>query len=67
MKRPELLAIYLDDHLAGSIGGVETARRARGSDQGTEFAFRPRPDHGASPELWRLRCEEGPPLVARSR
>jgi hypothetical protein len=37
MKRPELLAIYLNDHLAGSIGGVETARRARGSNDGTEF------------------------------
>jgi hypothetical protein len=37
MKRPELLAIYLNDHLAGSIGGVETARRARGSNEGTEF------------------------------
>jgi hypothetical protein len=38
MKRPELLAIYLNDHLAGSIGGVETARRARASNEGTEFA-----------------------------
>jgi hypothetical protein len=37
MKRPELLAIYLNDHLAGSVGGVETARRARASNQGTEF------------------------------
>ncbi len=37
MKRPELLGIYLNDHLAGSIGGVETARRARGSNEGTEF------------------------------
>jgi len=37
MKRPELLAIYLNDHLAGSIGGVETVRRARGSNEGTEF------------------------------
>jgi hypothetical protein len=38
MNRPELLGIYLNDHLAGSIGGVETARRARGSNEGTEFA-----------------------------
>ena len=30
MNRPELLGIYLNDHLAGSTGGVETARRARG-------------------------------------
>ena len=37
MNRPELLAIYLNDHLAGSTGGVETARRARGSNEGTEF------------------------------
>jgi hypothetical protein len=33
MNRPELLAIYLNDHLARSIGGVETARRARRSNQ----------------------------------
>jgi hypothetical protein len=37
MNRPELLGIYLNDHLAGSIGGVETARRARGSNEGNEF------------------------------
>jgi hypothetical protein len=37
MNRPELLAIYLNDHLAGSVGGVETARRTRGSNEGTEF------------------------------
>jgi hypothetical protein len=37
MRRPELLGIYLNDHLAGSTGGVETARRARGSNEGTEF------------------------------
>jgi hypothetical protein len=37
MKRPELLAIYLNDHLAGSYGGVETARRARASNEGNEF------------------------------
>jgi hypothetical protein len=33
MNRPELLAIYLNDHLAGSIAGVEPTRRARGSDE----------------------------------
>jgi hypothetical protein len=38
MNRPELLGIYLNDHLAGSTGGVETARRARGSNQDNEFA-----------------------------
>jgi hypothetical protein len=37
MNRPELLGIYLNDHLAGSTGGVETARRARGSNEGNEF------------------------------
>jgi hypothetical protein len=30
-----LLAIYLNDHLAGSTVGVELARRARGSNEGT--------------------------------
>src|SRR6202000_217983 len=30
--------IFLNDHLAGSVGGVETARRARGSNQDNEFA-----------------------------
>jgi hypothetical protein len=38
VKRPELLAIYLNDHLAGSTGGVELARRTRSSNEGTEFA-----------------------------
>jgi hypothetical protein len=37
LRRPELLGIYLNDHLAGATGGVETARRARGSNEGTEF------------------------------
>lgn len=37
MNRPELLEIYLNDHLAGATTGVETARRARGSNEGTEF------------------------------
>jgi len=30
-----LLAIYLNDHLAGATAGVELARRARGSNEGT--------------------------------
>jgi len=30
----ELLAIYLNDHLAGSTAGVELARRLRGSNKG---------------------------------
>jgi hypothetical protein len=32
-----LIAIYLNDHLAGSTGGLELARRARGSNRGTSF------------------------------
>jgi hypothetical protein len=31
----DLLAIYLNDHLAGAAGGLELARRARGSNAGT--------------------------------
>ena len=31
-----LLAIYLNDHLAGATGGVELARRLRASNQGDE-------------------------------
>jgi hypothetical protein len=30
-----LLAIYLNDHLAGATAGLELVRRARGSNQGT--------------------------------
>jgi len=32
-----LLATYLNDHLAGSTVGVELARRARGSNEGSEL------------------------------
>lgn len=32
-----LLSIYLNDHLAGSVVGVELARRTRGSNEGTEL------------------------------
>jgi len=32
-----LLAIYLNDHLAGSTVGVELARRARGANAGSEL------------------------------
>jgi hypothetical protein len=32
-----LLAIYLNDHLAGSVAGVELARRARAANEGTEL------------------------------
>jgi hypothetical protein len=37
MLSSDLLAIYLQDHHAGSTGGVELARRARGSNEGTEL------------------------------
>jgi hypothetical protein len=37
MNQPNLLGIYLNDHLAGSTGGVEMARRTRDSNRGTEF------------------------------
>jgi hypothetical protein len=33
----DLLATYLNDHLAGSTAGVELARRARGANEGTEL------------------------------
>jgi hypothetical protein len=33
----KLLRIYLQDHLAGSTGGVELARRVRGAAEGTTY------------------------------
>ena len=33
----KLLRIYLQDHLAGSTGGAELARRARGANEGTTY------------------------------
>ena len=33
----KLLGTYLNDHLAGATMGVELARRARGSNEGTEY------------------------------
>jgi hypothetical protein len=33
----KLLRIYLQDHLAGSTGGLELARRARGQNEGTPY------------------------------
>ena len=35
--RHQLLAIYTNDHLAGSAAGIEMARRTRGSNAETEF------------------------------
>ena len=31
------LSIYLNDHLAGSTGGLELAKRTRGANEGTEY------------------------------
>ncbi|HEX5712878.1 MAG TPA: hypothetical protein VFX85_06155 [Solirubrobacterales bacterium] len=36
-SRSQLLAIYMNDHLAGSAAGVEMARRTRDANAGTEF------------------------------
>jgi hypothetical protein len=33
----KLLRIYMQDHLAGATGGLELARRARGSNEGTAY------------------------------
>jgi hypothetical protein len=33
----DLLAIYLNDHLAAATGGVELARRSRASNEGNEY------------------------------
>jgi hypothetical protein len=33
----KFLRIYLQDHLAGSTGGLELARRARGANEGTPY------------------------------
>lgn len=33
----KLLRIYLQDHLAGATGGLEFAKRAAGSNRGTEY------------------------------
>lgn len=33
----DLLAIYLNDHLAGSVAGVELAKRTLGNNKGTEY------------------------------
>src|SRR3954470_21287699 len=37
MPNDKLLAIYLNDHLAGSTGGLELAKRALGSNRDTQF------------------------------
>jgi hypothetical protein len=37
MLDQKLLGIYLNDHLAGSTMGLELVKRARGSNEGTEY------------------------------
>lgn len=37
MPNDKLLAIYLNDHLAGSTGGLELAKRTLGSNRDTQF------------------------------
>lgn len=37
MAKDKYLHIYLSDHLAGSVAGVELARRCANSNKGTEF------------------------------
>ncbi|MPZ70967.1 MAG: hypothetical protein GEU71_15800, partial [Actinobacteria bacterium] len=35
MSEEKYLAIYLNDHLAGSVAGIELAKRAAGNNEGT--------------------------------
>ena len=37
MPERKRLSIYLNDHLAGSTGGLELAKRTRGANEGTEY------------------------------
>jgi glucosyl-3-phosphoglycerate synthase len=48
--------------MAGEVM-VAVERRTGGPPRPASPAFRPRPEAGGPPELWRLRCEERPPLV----
>jgi glucosyl-3-phosphoglycerate synthase len=50
--------------MAGEVM-VAVERRTGAPPRPSSPAFRPRPEPGAPPELWRLRCEERPPLVGR--
>jgi hypothetical protein len=43
---------------------VAVERRTEGPRRPAFPAFRPRPEVDTAPELWRLRCEERPPLSA---
>ncbi len=42
---------------------VAVERRIGGAPRPASPAFRPRPEGGGPPELWRLRCEERPPRI----
>lgn len=48
--------------MAGEVM-VAVERRIDAAPRPAFPTFRPRPEAGAPPELWRLRCEERPPLV----
>lgn len=50
--------------MAGEVM-VAVERRTGAAPRPSFPAFRPRPEPGGPPELWRLRCEERPPLVGR--
>jgi glucosyl-3-phosphoglycerate synthase len=42
---------------------IAVERRTGGAPRPSSPAFRPRPESEAGPEVWRLRCEERPPLA----
>jgi glycosyltransferase involved in cell wall biosynthesis len=48
--------------MAGEVM-VAVERRTGGAPRPSSPAFRPRPEGGAGAEVWRLRCEERPPLA----
>jgi glycosyltransferase involved in cell wall biosynthesis len=48
--------------MAGEVM-VAVERRTGGAPRPASPTFRPRPEEGAGPEVWRLRCEERPPLA----
>ena len=37
MRNPELLALYANDHLAASVGGIELVKRMLGVHRGSEY------------------------------
>jgi glycosyltransferase involved in cell wall biosynthesis len=43
---------------------VAVERRTGAGTRPGAVSFRPRPELGGEPEIWRLRCEERPPLVS---